>query len=347
MAPAGVLTLRVVEVLRETAEAHSLVLEPSEPVAEPIGYRPGQFLTIRIPTDRPEGAARCYSLCSSPLYEDKLKVTVKRVEDGFGSNWICDNVTGGDVLEVLKPAGTFTPSSLDTDLLLIAAGSGITPVMSILKSVLYAGEGRITLLYANRDEQSVIFREELHDLTLKYGSRLTVVHWLESVQGLPTADGLRGILGPYTDREAFVCGPEAFMDLTLGVLTELGVPSRQVHVERFTSLSGNPFLEPEVPDAADEDSAETSQVEVTLDGETREVTWPRNRKLLDVLLAEGLDAPFSCREGSCSACACILEEGEVDLERNEILDATDLADGIILGCQAIPLTDHIKVTYDA
>lgn len=346
MAPPGVMTMRVIEVLHETAEAHSLVLEPVEPADQPVDYRPGQFLTLRIPTDGDEGAARCYSLCSSPLYEDKLKVTVKRVSGGFGSNWICDNVAENDVLDVLKPSGVFTPSSLDSDLLLIAAGSGITPVMSILKSALYSGTGRVTLVYANQDERSVIFREELHALALEYGTRLTLVHWLESLQGLPTAEGLRGVLEPFTDREAFVCGPEAFMELAVQTLTDLEVPSRNVHVERFMSLSGNPFVEPDVPLPGDEEAGETSTVEVTLDGETREVDWPQNSKLLDVLLAAGMDAPFSCREGACSACACILVEGEVDLERNQILDATDLEDGIILGCQATPLTDRVKVTYD-
>ncbi|TDD42537.1 ferredoxin--NADP reductase [Saccharopolyspora elongata] len=346
MTPPTVWKLRVVEVIRETADAHTLVLEHSEQPGEPFGYLPGQFLTIRIPSDRPGGAARCYSLCSSPVCDEKLKVTVKRTKDGYGSNWICDNVVAGDVLDVLSPSGTFTPASLDTDLLLVAAGSGITPVLSILKSALRAGRGRITLLYANRDENSVIFRDELQTLGLdEHGDRLTVLHWLESVQGLPTAAGLRELLRPYADRETFVCGPKVFMDMVLESLTALGGPPKRVHIERFTSLTGDPFAANENPPEISQDGP-VSEVEVTLDGETRTVSWPRSSKLLDVLLAAGLDAPYSCREGACSACACVLLEGEVDLERNEVLDDTDRAEGIILGCQAVPLTDRLKLTYD-
>ncbi|TDE26830.1 ferredoxin--NADP reductase [Actinomadura sp. 6K520] len=335
------LKARVVEVVRETADAHSLVLEPAEGDRDRFSYRPGQFLTVRVPSG--EGwAARCYSLCSSPLTDDRLKVTVKRVDGGLGSNWICDNVTAGDVLEVLRPAGTFTPSSLDDDLLLVAGGSGITPVMSILKSCLAGGGGKIALLYANRDERSVIFADELRELTERHPDRLTVVHLLETVQGLPTPAVLRSLAAPYTDRQAFVCGPEVFMDMVTGTLTGSGV---RVHVERFFSLESDPFEEPdtaaEVPDG--EDAAE---VEVEMDGETRTVPWPRSEKLLDALLRAGVDAPFSCREGNCSACACVALEGEVTLDANSVLDEQDLADGLILACQARPVTGRLKITYD-
>lgn len=342
------LTLRVVEVIRETADAHSLVLEPTDGSHDRFRYQPGQFLTIRLPSDRPGGAARCYSLCSSPVTDENLKVTVKRTKDGYGSNWICDQVVEGDVLEVLRPSGTFTPTSLDEDLLLIAAGSGITPVMSILKSALHGGQAHVTLLYANRDERSVIFKDELIALSHQYGERLTVVHWLESVQGLPSAHAFAALLGPYAARQAFICGPGAFMDLAIATLTDLGMPSERVNVERFSSLSGDPFATVEVDlDPRDAGGPPASEVEVTLDGDTRTVPWPKAHKLLDVLLAAGLDAPFSCREGSCSACACVLLDGEVDLEHNEVLDDRDLSDGIILACQAVPLSERLKVTYDA
>ncbi|MFF1923112.1 2Fe-2S iron-sulfur cluster-binding protein [Streptomyces sp. NPDC058221] len=339
------LTVRVVEVIRETADAHSLVLEPTEGQQDSFGYAPGQFLTVRVPTERPGGAARCYSLCSSPVRDRHLKVTVKRTEGGYASNWICDHVTEGDTLEVLRPAGTFTPSSLEGDFLLLAAGSGITPVMSVLTSVLHAGSGTVTLVYANRDERSVIFRDELTALAQEYGDRLVVLHWLESVQGRPTAAGLRALAGPYTGRPAFVCGPGPFMDLATGVLGGLGVPPHLITVERFTSLSGDPFAERE-PAPEQDASTPVSTAEVELDGTHRTVDWPRNTPLLDVLLAAGLDAPYSCREGSCSACACVLLKGEVAMERNEVLDAQDLADGLILACQARPVSDRLHITYD-
>jgi 3-ketosteroid 9alpha-monooxygenase subunit B len=333
------LKARVVEVVRETADAHTLVLEPAEGDRDRFTYRPGQFLTVRVPAG--DGwAARCYSLCSSPLTDDRLKVTVKRVADGLGSNWICDNVTAGDVLEVLRPAGTFTPSSLDDDLLLVAGGSGITPVMSILKSCLAGGSGKVTLLYANRDEKSVIFADELRALTEAHPDRLTVVHVLESVQGLPTPAVLRSLAAPYAERQAFVCGPEIFMDLATDTFTGLGM---RVHVERFFSLEGDPFEEPE---ETAEDTGDAGEIEVEMDGETQTVPWPKSEKLLDALLRAGVDAPFSCREGNCSACACIALEGEVTLDANTVLDEQDLADGLILACQARPVTDRLKITYD-
>lgn len=341
----GPLTVRVVKVIRETADAHSLVLAPADGDRARFTYRPGQFLTVRVPSERPGGAARCYSLCSSPVRDEHLQVTVKRTAGGYASHWICDHVTEGDTLEVLRPAGTFTPDSLDGDFLLLAAGSGITPVMSILASALHAGAGAVTLLYANRDEQSVIFRDELADLAREYGDRLTVLHWLESVQGRPTASGLRALARPYSGRPAFVCGPGPFMDLAAGVLGELGVPPERITVERFTSLTGDPFAERE-PAPQPDTEGPVSTAEVELDGVRHTVDWPRNTPLLDVLLAAGLDAPYSCREGSCSACACVLTEGEVAMERNEVLDATDLADGLILACQARPLSDRLKATYD-
>ncbi len=337
--------VRVVEVVKETADAHSLVLEALGD--DRFDYRPGQFLTVRVPSDRPGGAARCYSLSSSPLRDDRLKVTVKRTRDGYASNWLCDNVTAGDELEVLPPAGTFVPADLDTDFLLLAGGSGITPVLSILKSALHGGTGKVALVYANRDEASVIFRDELVALATEFPDRLSVVHWLESVQGLPTEPALRQLLAPYDDREAFVCGPGPFMDLAVGTLTGLGMPRERVHQEVFTSLEGDPFAEVELPTGDGDGTGTTAELVVELDGDVTIHEWPAGAKLLDVLLAAGRPAPYSCREGACSACACVLQEGTVELERNEVLEDADLADGIILSCQARATSAVVKVSYDA
>lgn len=338
------LRVRVVEVVAETADASSFVLEPvDEQEAGSLAYQPGQFVTVRIPTDREQGAARCYSLASSPLTDEKPKITVKRVAGGYGSNWLCDEVVAGSTLEVLRPAGTFVPRSLDDDLLLVAGGSGITPVMSILRSALVGGQARITLVYANRDESSVIFGEELATLARQHPDRLTVVHWLESLQGLPTRAQLQLLLAPFADRQAYVCGPSAFMDATVEALAAAGAPRSQVHVERFHSLDGDPFADPGVVLDAE---GPAGTVAVELDGERHELRWPEGALLLDVLLDAGLDAPYSCREGSCSACACVLQAGEVDMDRNEVLEQEDLDEGFILGCQARARTDHVEVTYD-
>ncbi|WP_037369854.1 ferredoxin--NADP reductase [Amycolatopsis orientalis] len=338
-----VVTLTVAEVIEETADARSIVFTVPDEHLDRFAYSPGQFLTLRIPSDRTGSVARCYSLSSAP-HEGRVQVTVKRTADGYGSNWVCDELRAGATIDVLRPSGVFCPSSLDSDFLLFAAGSGITPVMSILKSALEKGSGQVVLVYANRDEQSVIFAAELRELAERFGDRLTVVHWLESLQGLPTVAALRALAKPYAGHEAFLCGPAPFMTAAQDALRELGAPRERVHVEKFHSLTGNPFADE--PEPEEETGGETTALTVDLDGETRQLCWPRQRKLLDNLLAEGLDAPYSCREGQCSACACRITSGEVKMLNNEVLDAEDIADGIVLACQSVPLTDEVSVSYE-
>jgi len=341
-----VLELQVADVIAETDDSRSLVFTVPEGSAIPadrLRYAPGQFLTLRIPSDRTGSVARCYSLCSSPYTDDALTVTVKRTADGYGSNWLCEHAHPGMRIHVLAPSGTFVPKTLDDDFLLLAAGSGITPIMSICKSALTEGSGQIALIYANRDDRSVIFGTALRELAAKYPDRLTVVHWLESLQGLPTVAALAKLAAAYTDRHAFICGPGPFMQAARDALAALGVPAPQIHLEVFRSLDTDPFAAVTIEAAGDEPPA-TAVVE--LDGETHTVSWPRNAKLLDVLLDRGLDAPFSCREGHCGACACTLRNGKVSMAVNDVLEQQDLDDGLILACQSRPESDSVEVTYD-
>jgi 3-ketosteroid 9alpha-monooxygenase subunit B len=332
--------LRVIEVVEETSDARSVVFSVPAELAERYTYRPGQFLTIRIPAS---SLARCYSLSSSP-HEGRLAVTVKRVAEGRGSNWICDNVTVGMELETLPPAGTFTPRSLDDDMTFFAAGSGITPVISIIRAALAQGSGRLVLLYANRDERSVIFGAELRELAAAHPGRLLVLHWLESLQGLPSQAALAELARPFAAREHFVCGPAPFMDAVTHALRDLGVARKRIHIERFVSLDEDPFAAAEPVEAAEGTDA---RLEVELDGEQHAMAWPPGTKLLDLLRDAGVDAPFSCRQGSCGACACRVTGGEVKLLRNEALDRTDLDEGWVLACQALPVSDEVTVTFDS
>jgi 3-ketosteroid 9alpha-monooxygenase subunit B len=342
-----VLELQLTDVVDETADARSLVFtvpDGAQIPADRLRYAPGQFLTLRVPSDRTGSVARCYSLCSSPFTGDPLTVTVKRTADGYASNWLCDNAHPGMRLHVLQPSGTFVPKTLDTDFLLLAAGSGITPMMAILKSALSEGGGQVLLVYANRDEKSVIFAAALRELAAKYPDRLTVVHWLESVQGLPGVAALAGMLSPHAEREAFICGPGPFMAAAEEALTTAGASPERVHIEVFKSLESDPFA---AVTLEEDDSLEgPATAVVTLDGETHELRWPRNAKLLDVLLDKGLDAPFSCREGHCGACAVLVTSGAVDMHVNDVLEQSDLDEGLILACQAHPKSDSVEVTYD-
>jgi len=331
--------VRVTEVVRETDDACSLVLAVPPGLETVFGYRPGQFVTVRVPSERTGSVARCYSLSSSPHAGDRPAITIKRTDGGYASNWIHDQVRVGSVLDVMAPAGTFVPKDLDCDFLLFAAGSGITPVMSIVKSALAAGRGRVVLVYANRDERSVIFAAALRELVAGAAGRLTVVHWLDSLLGVPSAAALAALARPYAGYEAFICGPDAFLGLAREALNQLGVPARRVHVERFLSLADNPF-------EADEAGGPEATLAVTLaDGATKRLPWPAGSRMLDVLIEAGLDAPFSCRQGICGACACQLTGGEVELAHNEVLEQADLDEGYILACQARPLTPEVAITY--
>ncbi|GAB2976846.1 2Fe-2S iron-sulfur cluster-binding protein [Nocardioides montaniterrae] len=355
--------LDVVGVVEETADAKSISFAVPAGAEEKFAYKPGQFLTLAVPSDRTGIAARCYSLSSSPHDGGPLTVTVKRTAEGYASNWICDNLEVGDTMRVLPPSGIFTPASLDADLLLFGGGSGVTPVMSIIRTALEEGTGRIVVFYANRDDTSVIFARELRELAAAHPERLQVTHWLESVQGIPTLEQLRAFMAPCLSFDIFCCGPAPFMKAVMDVAKEAGLPRSQRHQEKFVSLGGNPFgdieevrraeaeldqadaLEPEEPPVAEGPTGPVS-VEVELDGESFAYDdWDPSVKLLDFLEGKGVKAPFSCREGECSACAVRLIEGDLRMDKNDVLEAEDLADGIRLGCQSHPLTEAVKVTY--
>jgi 3-ketosteroid 9alpha-monooxygenase subunit B len=368
--------LRVTKVVAETADAVSVTLAVPEEAHADFSYRPGQFLTVAVPSDRTGVVARCYSLSSSPDEDGPLTITVKRTAEGYASNWICDHLREGSSLRVLPPSGLFTPADLNADLLLFAGGSGITPIMSITRTALARGSGRVVLFYANRDEASVIFAAELAALAATHPDRLRVVHSLESVQGLPTHDQLRDLAGPLTSYDAFVCGPVPFMDLTTEVLRELDHPRERRHREKFLSLRGNPFGDPkaraqaahelEEADAADaedpgdevlgvevldevlgDDTPRPARIEIEMDGQTHVLDgWGPTTKLIEHLEANGLEPPYSCREGQCSTCAIRLLEGEVKMLNNEVLDDDDLEDGIRLACQSLPVTDVVRAEYE-
>lgn len=353
--------LDVVDVVEETADAHSIVLRVPPELSDVFAYRPGQFLTVAVPSDQTGIAARCYSLSSAPDDESGHKITVKRTADGYASNWMCDNLRAGDTLRVLPPSGIFSPKDIDADLLLLAGGSGITPVMSIAKTALTAGHGKVILFYANRDEHSVIFRQELQDLQQAHPDRFTVVHWLESVQGLPSQPQLKLLASRFTSFTAFVCGPAPFMKAATSALKELGFPRERRHQEKFVSLGGNPFgdveelraAEATIADADDHEDSDSPvlggpvSLEVELDAKHYAFEdYAGDKPILEFLEDKGVPAPFSCREGNCSACACVVLEGRVRMLRNNVLDEDDLADGIRLACQSLPLTKRIKITYN-
>lgn len=337
--------LTVRSVVEETADSRSIVFDVPAELSASFTYRPGQFLTLRLPVDG-RRLLRCYSMSSAPGIDPQLQVTVKQVAGGLASNWLCSRVRAGDSIEVMAPAGVFTPRSLAGDLLLLGGGSGITPVYSILRSALNQGSGRIRLIYANRDERSVIFGKELVELGRTHPDRLQVIHWLDSVQGTPSVLQLSALVRGWEGTEAWICGPGPFMDAAVEACASVGMADERVHVERFRSL----------PDAPGEASAaatqapvapavESSAIDIELDGTTHHVTCSGSETILAAALRAGIEIPRSCEAGLCAACMCQVKSGSVDLLHNEALDAKDLAKGWVLCCQAVPTSKQVHVKF--
>ncbi|AYQ40671.1 3-ketosteroid-9-alpha-hydroxylase reductase subunit [Burkholderia aenigmatica] len=339
--------LTVADVIAESDDACSFVFDVPAALRDAFAYRPGQFLTLNVPcTDAT--VTRCYSLSSAPGIDAAPKITVKRVRDGRASNWLCDRVKAGDALDVLPPAGVFTPRTLDGDLLLFAGGSGITPVLSILKSALVHGRGMLTLIYANRDERSVIFRSELQQLAQRHPGRVRVIHWLDSVQGIPQQRHLEELARPFSQQETFICGPALFMENALAAMLGLGLPRARVHVERFASLPDTPAQAADTAassTAAAVVSGDGAAIETVLDGDAFAFDSAPGETLLDAMLRAGVPAPNSCRMGQCGACMCRIERGEVALDSNHVLDDDEIAAGWTLACCARPASDALRVVF--
>ncbi|MBS0465975.1 MAG: ferredoxin--NADP reductase [Proteobacteria bacterium] len=337
--------LTVQAVVQETADSQSLVFDVPPDLAQAFRYKPGQFLTLRLPVDG-RWLPRCYSMSSAPGVDDAPRVTIKRVQDGRGSNWVCDQVRTGDRIEVMPPAGVFTPRTLEGDFLLLGGGSGITPVFSILRSALQGGNGRITLLYANRDERSVIFKDELNALAAAYPTRLQIIHWLDSVQGVPSVAQLAELARHSRAAQAFICGPGPFMDAAVAALQAIEMPQERVHVERFASLPEEEDANAPAPAAAPvPDAVDEAEVELRLDGETYHLRCNGTETLLEAALRAGINAPYSCQAGMCASCMCQVKEGSVHLRHNEALDKKDLAKAWTLSCQAIPTSKKLRIQF--
>ena len=326
--------LRVSEVIEETADARSFVLDVPPELADAYTYEPGQFLTFRVCVDATP-LLRCYSMSSSPATGDPLTVTVKRVPGGAVSNWMIDNIRPGDVVETTVPAGVFCLPTGDGDVVAFGAGSGITPIFSILKTVLATTERRVRLLYANRDRDSIIFGGALDALAAKHGDQLEVVHRLDVEHGFADADTVAPFIDP--DAEAFICGPGPFMDIVEGSLLEGGVAVDRIHIERFTAP---PEVEPERDAPAD------AQVTITLNGKTATTQHRLGTTLLQTARSAGMSPPFSCESGSCATCMAMLVEGTVEMRTNNALTPDEVEEGWVLTCQAVPTSPSVRVVYE-
>ena len=350
--------LRVAEIVPETAEAYSIRFEIPPELRDEFAFKAGQHLTLRATIDGEE-VRRNYSLCTAPVEGDWM-VTVKRIGGGLFSNWVGDQLKPGDTVEVMVPHGSFTTefdAANKRHLIGIAGGSGITPVMSLVRTLLYEEqESQFTLLYGNRDSSSVIFLEGLAALKDKYLGRLGIYHFLDQEE--QDIDLFNGMLDRARLEEAipalvpdsgevdgwFICGPGPMMDAAEGTLLDRKVPKERIHIERFTADRPPGAVSREM--AQLQTRVEGVTVAVTLDGRTRRVPFTAGN-ILDSARASGLPAPFACKAGVCATCRAKVTKGKVEMAARYGLTDEEIAAGYVLTCQSVPLGDGVAVDYDA
>jgi 3-ketosteroid 9alpha-monooxygenase subunit B len=338
--------LRVRKVVEETHDTKSFVFEIPDDLRDAFAYEAGQFCTFRVPVDDEE-LLRCYSMSSSPDVDDEFTLTVKRVAGGRVSNWLLDEVAQGHELSLTLPAGVFTLRNHRSPIVAFAGGSGITPVMSLIKSTLATTDRPVRLLYANRDADSVIFRDQLDAMATEHRARLSVEHHLDTERGFVHSDLVREFVGDDLDADFYLCGPAPFMDVVEDALEVAGVAPEQVFVERFAFAGSTrsevtpatPVEEPAVP-------AATELVTIVLGGRTHEVRYQAGETFLETARRAGLRAPFSCESGSCATCMARLEEGEAKMRVNNALLPDEVDEGWILTCQGLPTSPTARVVYE-
>ncbi|RYC28419.1 1,2-phenylacetyl-CoA epoxidase subunit PaaE [Ciceribacter ferrooxidans] len=351
--------LTVTDIRHETRDAVVVTLKPREEDRAAFDFTQGQYLTFRRDFDGEE-LRRSYSICAGKD-EGVLRVGIKRVDGGAFSNWANANLVPGDVIEAMPPMGRFY---MDIDpttkkhYLGFAGGSGITPVLSIIKTVLAREpRSRFTLVYANRQINSIMFREELEDLKNTYLGRFSVLHILESeaqeidlFTGRLDENKLSALFCTWIDPKsidaAFICGPEPMMLTIVASLNAHGLKDEQIKFELFAS--GQPGrAKNRVASVSAEEAAAVVETTITLDGTTRTFNMPKHGvSILEAAIAQSMDAPFSCKAGVCSTCRAKVLEGEVEIDTNHALEDYEVEAGYVLTCQCHPLTEKVVLSYD-
>ncbi|MGD9814957.1 MAG: 1,2-phenylacetyl-CoA epoxidase subunit PaaE [Hyphomonadaceae bacterium] len=350
--------LRVAEVKRETPDAVSVRFELPENLREHFAFKAGQHLTFRREFNGEE-VRRNYSVCVSPS-EGLLKIGVKKIAGGVFSSWVNDELKAGDELDVMAPHGSFTWSfdpGARRDYVAFAGGSGITPILSLLKTALATEpRSRFTLFYGNRNSMGVMFLEEISGLKDRYLDRLSIYHFFEDEEEeielfngrLDRAKAealLSSLVKPENIDTFFICGPGPMMDAVEEALLAKGVERQRILIERFTT---GPLSAAQAAAArALEEKAAGLKMSITLNGRRMNVTFdPAKHSILDNVRAAGLPAPFACKGGVCATCRAKVTAGEVSMKVNYGLSEQELADGYVLTCQATPVSEGVALTYD-
>jgi ring-1,2-phenylacetyl-CoA epoxidase subunit PaaE len=348
--------LAVSDLRRETPDAISMTFAIPSDLAGDYSFLPGQYLTLRTTMDGEE-VRRSYSICSGPD-DGELRIAVKQVDGGAFSNWAADELKSGDVLDVMTPTGRFGVAHAPDQARLyvgFAAGSGITPILSIIKGVLAREpRSRFFLFYGNRTADSMLFREELEELKDRFLQRLSLFHVISGEeQDIPILHGrldgdkvrvlLRSLVPAESVDHVFVCGPIGMSEDIEATCRAIGIADEKIHVERFVSEFGG---KPRPKKAVEPGAPPKAVASLIIDGKRREVPVAEGEAILDAALRAGVDLPFACKGGMCSTCRAKLVEGEAPMEVNYSLEPWELKAGFILTCQAKPCSDKVVVDYD-
>ena len=351
--------LKVSSIERTTRDAVVVAFEVPAELEEKFIFRPGQYLNVRTQVDGEE-LRRSYSICAAP-HDNLLRVAVKRVADGAFSSWANAHLEVGSTLEVMPPDGNFTvdfDAAHQRGYAAFAVGSGITPILSLVKTALDTEpNSTFTLFYANRASSSIMFREEIEDLKNRYMNRFSVVYIMsrelqdiDLFNGRLDAEKVDQLLSVWLPPEkidyAFVCGPHDMTEQVVATLTAKGLTKEQIKYELFGAPKG-PRTTASGAAPRQAPGAEDCQLTIIQDGFTRDITIKKNHlSLVDAAMEQGIELPFSCKGGVCSTCRCKVVEGEVDMDANFALEDYEVNMGFVLSCQSFPVTDKVVIDFD-
>ncbi len=349
-------SLKVKEVKRETHDCVSVSFLIPEDLSEIFSFKEGQNITIKKNINGEE-VRRSYSVCNAP-YEKELRVAIKKTTGGLFSSFANDELKAGDSLEIMPPTGRFNAKPETGNYLAIAAGSGITPIISIIKHTLKTQlQSSFTLIYGNKSRSSIIFFEEIEALKNKFMERFTCVNILSRERtdavinygriGTEKLEGLQHLLNFKTFSDAFICGPEEMIFASAAFLEENGMPKKNIHFELFTTPGQKQLAVDNKPFVDQEDAGPKSNITIKLDGRSFNFDLAyKADTILDAALKQGADLPYACKGGVCCTCRAKLIEGKVHMDVNYALEDDEVAQGFILTCQSHPLTENIVIDYD-